>query len=127
MWSSIPSTLKCLRPGQLVASTEVGYLGFARQNLRLLDLRGLTSSSIARSAPASMKMVAGVQDLTWSNTKSPVGRVLLQQMPAVIIESDTTPTTSVLGGRYRLDITRTYLGVMVGFYVPVLLSRNCPT
>jgi hypothetical protein len=126
MWSSIPSTLSCLRPGQLVTSTEVGYLGFARQDLRLLDLRGLTSSAVARGAPASMKIVAGVQDRTWTKPTSPVGRVLLLQMPAVIIEFDTTPTTSVLGGLYRLEIERTYLGVAVGFYVPVTSTRDCP-
>ncbi len=126
MWSLIPSALKCLRPGQLVASTEVGYLGFARQDLRLLDLRGLTSSSIARNAPASMKMVAGVKDQTWTKSTSPVGRVLLQQRPAVIIEFDSTPATLVLGGRYRLDIKRNYLGVAVGFYTPVSPRQNCP-
>ena len=42
LWATLPTLLSCLRPGQSVATSEVGYFGFARQDLRFVDIRGLT-------------------------------------------------------------------------------------
>jgi hypothetical protein len=55
LWATLPSYLRCLRAGQLVATSEVGYFGFVRQDLRILDTRGLTDRSIAKGSPDSVK------------------------------------------------------------------------
>jgi len=116
--AGVPSTLKCLKPGQLVATSEIGYLGFARLDLRILDVRGLTNRAIAMSAPSSLKTTVGVDDTNWYEASSPVGKVLLAEKPAVIAELDSLPQSYVLGGRYRLVKETVKRGVTLGFYVP---------
>jgi hypothetical protein len=86
-----------------VATTEVGYLGFARQDLRILDLRGLTSRAIAQAAPPSAKRVGGIYEANWFLPTSSTGRVLLRDKPAIIATFDSPPRLSVLGGAYRFD------------------------
>ena len=41
-WQAGVRLLGCAQSGDLVATTEIGYTGFARRDLRILDLRGLT-------------------------------------------------------------------------------------
>jgi arabinofuranosyltransferase len=102
IWTALPRDVRCLHAGQLVAATEVGYLGFERQDLRILDLRGLTDRAIAIGSPASAKFPTGVQEPDWFLPTSSVGRVILQDRPALIAIFDTPPQPSVLGGTYRL-------------------------
>jgi hypothetical protein len=111
LWSGLPSALPCLRSGQLIATTEAGYLGFARQDIRILDMRGLTDQNIAHSHASSVlafKSSQGVTDLSWRVPNSIVGREILRQHPSVIVTFDwpygPPPTVGqpVLDGRYHL-------------------------
>ena len=100
-WSALSGYLHCVRSGQLVASSEVGYLGFSRQDLRILDLRGLTDRSIAKGSPASVKFPWGVDDPSMLQPMSPVGRVLVRARPVVIATYDPLRQTSAFGGAYK--------------------------
>ena len=113
LWATLPSYLRCLRAGQLVATSEVGYFGFVRQDLRILDTRGLTDRSIAKGSPDSVKFPWGVVDPFWSQPTSPVGRVLIRAKPAVITTFDVLPTKSALGGAYRLVEAPASLGTSI--------------
>jgi len=125
VWLQLPSLLACMRPGELVATTEVGYLGFERLDLRILDMRGLTNINIARDTPSAMKGLGGVDELNWWQPASSVGRNILARHPAAIVEFDSVPTSDVLGGKYRLVRTEE-LGVQtIGVYVPSFSRRSC--
>ena len=126
-WSELPSLLRCVKPGSVVGLTEVGLGAFTRPDLRILDLRGLTSSEIARNAPSSMKYTWGVQDVFWWKPTSPVGRVILSEEPAVVATVDPGPS-SALDGRYHLVGTfagrfSLYERSGVGCRVPVGMAR----
>jgi hypothetical protein len=123
LWATLPSYLKCLHPGQLVATSEVGYAGFVRQDLRILDIRGLTDRAIAKGAPASMKSQPGVADHSLLQPTSPVGRVLLSTRPALIATFDTLPQKTALGGAYKLVETPESLGISL--YVPTSTQPVC--
>ncbi len=125
IWATIPGELRCLRPGQLVATTEVGYLGFARQDLRLLDLRGLTDNTIASESPSSVKWPWGVQDPDWYLVNSVVGRVIVSQKPAVIVTFDPPSRPTILGGLYRLTKVSTFSDNTVSFYSPASSPDSC--
>jgi len=125
IWIDLPRWLRCLRPGSLVATTEIGYFGFERLDLRILDMRGLTNSDIARQTPPSMKTTGGVDGVDWYLPSSPVGRVILRQMPSIIVEYDSLPRGLVLDGRYRLARTKVVGPLTVGFYVPTSSSPIC--
>jgi hypothetical protein len=116
--AGMPATLRCVKQGELIATSEIGYLGFARLDLQILDVRGLTNRVIARGSPASIKGVHGVTDLDWYKATSPVGKVLLAREPAVIAELDSLPHAFVLDRQYRLVKETTERGVTMGFYVP---------
>jgi hypothetical protein len=125
VWLDLPALVSCLRPGALVATTEIGFLGFERLDIRILDLRGLTNMTIARTTPAQMKGLGGVDDLDWWKPTSSVGRVILARHPAAVVEFDSVPSANVLAGRYRLVRTRT-LGVeKVGVYAPTSAQPSC--
>lgn len=125
LWVRMPSLLRCLPSGDLVATSEVGLIGFARLDLRLLDVRGLTNRQVAREAPSSMKRTWGVQDKTWYLTTSPVGRILLRAHPNVIVEIDTDPTSGVLGGQYRLWRELNLSSGTVAVYIPSTAANLC--
>jgi hypothetical protein len=108
-----------------VATTEVGYLGFARQDLRILDLRGLTSRAIAQAAPPSAKRVGGIYEANWFLPTSSTGRVLLRDKPAIIATFDSPPRLSVLGGAYRLTKVSDIGTTRLSFYVPSHGPSNC--
>jgi len=113
LWATLPSYLRCLPAGQLVATSEVGYLGFVRQDLRILDTRGLTGRSIAKGSPESVKFPWGVADPFWSRPTSPVGRVLIRAKPAVIVTFDGLRPESALSGAYRLVEAPASLGASI--------------
>jgi len=113
LWATLPSYLRCLRAGQLVATSEVGYFGFVRQDLRILDTRGLTDRSIAKGSPDSVKFPWGVADPFWSQPTSPVGRVLIRAKPGVIATFDGLRPKSALGGAYRLVEAPASLGTSI--------------
>jgi arabinofuranosyltransferase len=110
IWAGLPSALHCVRSGQLIATTEAGYLGFARQDIRIVDMRGLTDQNIAHADTSSVpafKDSQGVTDLLWPFPKSVVGRELLKEHPSVIVTTDWPPWgpptigQPVLDGHYR--------------------------
>jgi arabinofuranosyltransferase len=92
LWSGLPSALHCVRSGQLIATSEAGYLGFARQDIRIVDLRGLTDQNIAHAhtslAGLEFKNSGGVTDLLWPSVNSVAGREILRQHPSVIVTFD---------------------------------------
>ena len=101
-------------PGSLVADSEVGYTGFERLDLRILDPRGLTDATIAHHAPASTKSDVGVTelDLGLSGVCRPDRRILrhatghgdpLRPRPA-------SAGHRVLAGTYRLEKLFTFRG-----------------
>jgi hypothetical protein len=102
VWSALPADVSCLRPGQLVAASEVGYLGFSRQDLRLLDLRGLTDHAVARDSPSSVKQPFGVADDHWFDPTSAVGQAILNEKPDLIVSLDGNPPGTILRGHYEL-------------------------
>jgi hypothetical protein len=116
--TELPDDVRCLRAGQLVATSEVGYLGFVRQDLRILDLRGLTDRQVATATPASDKIPQGVDDPDWYRPTSPVGRVLLRDRPALIATFDSPPRPTVLGGAYRLTKVSDFGTVRLSLYEP---------
>jgi len=123
LWVTLPSYLQCLHAGQLVATSEVGYLGFARQDLRVLDIRGLTDRTIAKGAPASLKFPWGVDDPSLLQSTSPVGRILLHAKPAVIATFDAEQG-SALNGQYTFVKVPPSLGTSI--YVRSSSNVTCP-
>ncbi len=126
IWRDLATTLQCLPPGSLVATTEIGYLGFFRQDLRILDLHGLTNKQIATGAPASVKTDAGVVD-QWDLPSSTTGRVIVQQKPAVIAALSTNSPRAVVDGDYRVaKMIRFNALVSLSFFVkPTFHDPGC--
>ena len=100
LWASFPDLVACAHAGDLVAVSEAGHVGYARSDLRFLDIRGLTERSVARTAPSSLKHSWGTEDPNWSRPTSPIGRELLARQPVLIVEFDSPPQPTALGGRY---------------------------
>lgn len=103
--------LRCVPPGSLVAYSEIGFTGYERPDLRILDTRGLTDETIAHDAPAAQKSAPGVRELDWSDPGSVVGARILSARPVVVLSFDHEPGRSlshtVLGGSYVLAAQRT--------------------
>jgi hypothetical protein len=91
-----------LPAGSRIATTEVGYLGFERLDLNILDMRGLNDMAIARSVAGVWRTYVGDMDPYWVAPTDPVGRVLERFAPDVIITNDGLMTKYALGGTYRL-------------------------
>jgi hypothetical protein len=113
VWAEEPRLFACARPGQLVATTEAGYGPFVDEWLRVLDLRGLTNREIAETAPASLKSSAGVADLRWQSPTSPVGKVILQEHPVLVVTVNGPATEKALGGEYHLIDVQSATGLRV--------------
>jgi hypothetical protein len=131
-WASLPTALHCVGPGELIATTEAGYLGFARQNVRILDMRGLTNRDIAHSsARLAFKDSQGVTDLYWPASGSAVGREILKERPKIIVTFDwpygPRPTIGqpVLGGTYRLLDDLPVGGSTIGVFGPRSVDPAC--
>jgi hypothetical protein len=121
---NLPKELSCLHSGQLVATSEIGYLGFVRLDLRILDLRGLVDRTIARHSPQASKYPWGVHERDLFHASSVVGAEILRQRPAVIATFDgvsgrSVPRMVVLGGRYRL-----VKSIHFGTYILTYYSRS---
>jgi hypothetical protein len=103
--------LRCVPSGSLVAYSEIGFVGYERPDLRILDTRGLTDETIAHDAPAAEKASPGVRDLDWSDPNSVVGDRILAAKPLVVLTFDHQPGRTlggtVLGGSYVLVAQRT--------------------
>ncbi len=132
LWSLLPSALACVKSGRSVATTEVGYLGFSRQDLGLVDMRGLTDSDIAHEASPTMKGRGGVLDKDWSNPGSPVGREILKAKPAVIatVDWDYTLPAPVIGqpilhGKYRFANSLQNGFATLWLFVRTGVTANC--
>ena len=104
---NLPQELSCLHSGQLIATSEIGYLGFVRLDLPILDIRGLTDRTIANQAPSSTKFPWGVKESNLFSARSVVGRAILHDSPVVIATFDGVsrrgkPPELILNGRYHL-------------------------
>lgn len=100
-WVRGADLLACAEPGDLVAYSEMGYAGFARRDLRFLDLRGLVDERIAHDAPREHSGWAGIHDPRWYEPTSAVGAEILRRQPKLILTLDGEPPTSILDGRYE--------------------------
>jgi hypothetical protein len=127
LWAELPGSLRCVPGGALVATTEIGYLGYSRLDLSLLDLRGLTDTSIARTAMPDTKSKDGVADPNWYKPGSPVGRVLVRQRPLVIATFDQVVGNVILGGAYQLTLTREFGTKRVSYFQPTGSRLPCVT
>lgn len=116
-WTDGAAMLRCVPPGSLVADSEIGFIGFERPALRILDTRGLTDLTIAHDGPVAEKSWAGVIELDWSNPNSVVGARILMAKPLAVLTFDyppgTTPWRTVLGGAYVLVAERTIADLQV--------------
>jgi len=126
VWAEEPRLFACARPGQLVATTEAGYGPFVDEWLRVLDLRGLTNREIAETAPSSLKSAVGVTDEDWHSPISPVGKVILQEHPVLVVTMDGPAIHSVLDGEYHLIEDQNALGLRVYAEVGTACSANNP-
>jgi hypothetical protein len=113
---NLPIELSCLRPGQLVATSEIGYLGFARLDLRILDIRGLADKTIAMHTASKYKYPWGVHEPNLLNPKSVVGREILRENPLVIATFDSIPKHVALNGRYHLVKVNHYGRYELAYY-----------
>ena len=126
MWLAVANDLKCVPSGSLVASSEVGYLGFSRLDLRLLDTRGLTDSYIARRTLAIYKQEPGVTDPNWFNPKSAIGRSILRQQPSVIVSFDGSSPPVILDNEYHVTKVQPFgLFPIVKFYTSGPMGNLC--
>jgi hypothetical protein len=127
VWADLPEWLQCVPSDSLVATSEVGYLGFARQNLRLIDLRGLTDRSIAVNAPTLIREPTGISDYTWYESTSFIGGILLNRHPGVIVEFDGHPPSRVLDGQYLLAEVHVVGDLTARIYLPTTSGGLCRT
>jgi len=133
VWLELPQLTSCLAPGARVATTEVGYFGFMRPDLNILDMRGLNDMAIARTVPGYDHTYVGDIDGNWSLPNDPVGHVLTGFHPAVIITNDGYRPALALNGTYRAvrsfglpTIRPFYIYVPVGTPVPACLLQRLP-
>ena len=93
-WAALPGAVSCVPRGGAVASTEIGYLGYERLDLRLIDLQGLTDRTIAKDSPRSHKSATGVDVNDWSDARSVVGKRILATRPEAILVDKKVPSRS---------------------------------
>jgi arabinofuranosyltransferase len=111
VWIDGAAMLRCVPSGSLVASSEIGFVGYERPDLLILDTRGLTDATVAHDAPSVEKSAPGVTDYDWRNPHSVVGARILAAKPVVVLSFDHEPGKdlgrTVLGGSYVLVAQRT--------------------
>jgi hypothetical protein len=133
IWPFGPTMLRCVPSGSWVAYSEVGYAGFARQDLSFLDTRGLTDVDIAHNAPAAERTSVGVEEFDWIQPRSTVGSEILARRPVMIIDfSSLLPPPTLFGGAYRLERLYAYLDQPPGqfavsdVYIYLRIHPNSP-
>lgn len=99
-WADGATFLACARPGDLVAYTEIGYSGFSRLDVTLMDPRGLTDREVAHHAPDDVRKITGVSDDNWRDPNSYMGAELLRRDPRLIISFDGVQGDTALDGKY---------------------------
>jgi hypothetical protein len=126
-WAQLPSLVSCVKPGGSVATTEVGNLGFARRDLHVLDLRGLTDEIIATQSPASSKHTWGVALDDWDVATSVVGHRILQVHPdEIVLLAPPRRPAQALGGAYRRVRVVPIAGDLPAvIYAPVATASRC--
>lgn len=104
VWATAPGLLSCLGPGDSVAFSEAGYLAWARPDVEVLDVRGLTNATIAKNAPMEVKRREGVVEGRPFDPSTVVGHVLQQQRPELILSISTQPQPTAFGEYQLLSI-----------------------
>ena len=115
-WAVSPDLAACAPPGEAVAFSEGGYFSWAQPDHPVVDVRGLTDATIARTAPTALKSWVGVTDREWFRPTSTVGAVLLAERPAVLLSFDTYPVAGPLDGTYRFVGARVVDGLTVSVH-----------
>ena len=103
LWVKGADYIQQLPPGATVAYSEMGYAGFSNMDKSLLDIRGLTDREIAH-LPAKYKYSTGIADKNWYQQGDPLGQILQQRKPSVIISFDAVPPNIALGGYQRAGV-----------------------
>jgi hypothetical protein len=104
LWADLPKLLSCAPRGATLATNEIGHLGYARQDLDIIDVAGLTDRVIAHDTPTRFKTNAGVDELHWATSaSSAIRKRIVRSMPDVIafVDQGATTTRSLLKGRYE--------------------------
>ncbi len=70
-----------------MATTEIGFAPWVRQDVRVMDLSGLTDRRIAERAPTADHWVIGVFEPDWNDPDAFVVREVLRRRPAVVVVS----------------------------------------
>lgn len=103
LWADLPRLVRCARPGDLVALSEVGYVGYARRDLRILDTRGITNAAVAKGSRPFLRGYTGIMDPFWWSLDSAVGREIAKRQPVLVAPLDLAQldVPDSPHGRYR--------------------------
>ncbi len=126
LWADLPRLVQCARPGELVALSEVGYVGYARQDVRILDTRGLTSAAVAKGATASQRGTTGIVDPNWWSLDSTVGREIAKRQPVLVATFEQTDVPESPHGRYRRVAQDRYFALVVTSFARTGSSCDMP-
>jgi hypothetical protein len=113
LWADLPQVVRCARPGELVALSEVGYVGYARRDVRILDTRGLTSAAVAKGATPDQRGTTGIVDPNWWSLDSAAGREIAKRDPVLVATLETTNTPDSPYGRYERTAENRYLSLVL--------------
>ena len=102
-WGAIPDLLACARPGDAVATTEIGFVGWSRPDLEIMDLSGLTDRTIATGAPTASRWIIGVGEPDWNDDEAFVVQEVVRRSPELVIVSAVPEPGSAVGRRYRAE------------------------
>ena len=118
----------CVPAAYLVAASEVGRLGFERQDLGIIDVRGPTDSEVAHNVADSSKSQVGASEKWW-DAGTFTGRYLERRDPVAILAVGDTTQPTILGGRYQLVRSERFGAgqpIQVSLYVRSGASVSCP-
>lgn len=104
-WGRLPELLRCAPEGSTVALEEIGYSGWERDDLRVLDLHGLTDERLASGARDDQRSINGVDPRRVDPTSIAV-REVLRRRPTVVVLFGELERGEPLARYYRAVATR---------------------
>jgi hypothetical protein len=116
LWADSANLLACVRPGSVVAYSEMGYAFWVRPDLDAIDTRGLVDERVAHRAPASLHTIVGVVDPNWRKRDSFIGGEIARRQPHFVLSIEPDQGSSAIGGQYTLVRTDDYGHVKASLY-----------